>query len=931
MLAIAKLKRWSINYYIDTAASAARDQARAGGGLGEYYSERDTRTPTWLLSGDTHTVARLVGLTDNQRAGGDAGTELVARWLDDGIAPSGAHGRAFGARGVHGFDLTFCAPKSVSLVRALLSDDVVGKAIANAHTAALAEAMEYLAAHAGYTRVHNPHTGEKDLVKLPGLAAVAYQHETSRCGDPHLHTHVIVPNRQARADGQMVSIDGTSLYHEARAAGVIYQGTLRRELHRSMGFEWAPVDPSTGMAELAGVDRDTITVWSRRSSQLREWAAHHLDVVDGPLSAAQLAAAQKATRPTKPEELAWATLVEQWRGDARGLHLDRAAFHEARAARRAAAGVLLGRARLAQAAEKVEKAAFTRADLVEIIGAQLAVDTDRSPRRILEDAVDDIGVRMTAPRAAHHREGHERFTLDVILDEEAAVLDLVDARDDHAMLWIKDDDTAGLSPDQKTAVENIGCSPWLVQPLSAPAGAGKTTSMRALRAAAHRRQGGQVLVLAPTGKAVDVAVREGAGDRGLTIAKALQLLRGNKLELGPQTLVVVDEAAMVGTGDLRQLLTATTAACTKTILVGDEYQLAPVKARGGVFAQLCTDLPWTQNLSEVWRMRDPEERAASLALRNGGPASVRRAVHWYRSHDRLRCGDSITMAADALAAYEDDTAAGWDALLVCDTTEIADVLNERIHHERLDAHAPTVWGARGHRIGVDDLILTRRNDPTIDLRGPRGIAGQLDSVRNGNRWRVAAIDAAGTRIAAERLEDGARAVFNSEYLREHVSLGYAVTVHSAQGATADTTHAVLGENTNRALLYVAMSRGRYTNTAYLYEQTSGEGEYSRQERGGTQLTSRGTNRDAADAVRAVLANHRDPTPVTALDYAAHTPGAALPDRVRSLLNNRTTAVHRRRAVYETWRTEAQTQAHSMSRARDRAATRDRSPDRGIEL
>ena len=285
-----------------------RDQARAGGGLGEYYSERDTRTPTWLLAGDTRTVARLVGLTDSQRAGGDADTELVARWLDDGIAPNGAHGRAFGARGVHGFDLTFCAPKSVSLVRALLTDDVVGKAIANAHAAALAEAMEYLAAHAGYTRVHNPHTGEKDLVKLPGLAAVAYQHETSRCGDPHLHTHVIVPNRQARADGQMVSIDGTSLYHEARAAGVIYQATLRRELHRSMGFEWAPVDPSTGMAELAGVDRDTITAWSRRSTQLREWAAHNLDVADGPLSAAQLATAQKATRPAKPEELAWATL-----------------------------------------------------------------------------------------------------------------------------------------------------------------------------------------------------------------------------------------------------------------------------------------------------------------------------------------------------------------------------------------------------------------------------------------------------------------------------------------------------------------------------------------------------------------------------------------------------------------------------------------------
>src|SRR5258708_361388 len=90
------------------------------------------------------------------------------------------------------------------------------------------------------TRVHNPSTGEKNLVRLPGLVSIAYQHETSRCGDPHLHTHVIVPNRQARADEQLVSIDGASLYHEAKAAGVIYPATLRRELHQSMGLRKQP-------------------------------------------------------------------------------------------------------------------------------------------------------------------------------------------------------------------------------------------------------------------------------------------------------------------------------------------------------------------------------------------------------------------------------------------------------------------------------------------------------------------------------------------------------------------------------------------------------------------------------------------------------------------------------------------------------------------
>jgi hypothetical protein len=147
-------------------------------------------------------------------------------------------------------------------------------------------------------------------------------------------------------------------------------------------------------------------------------------------------------------------------------------------------------ARVADAAQKVEKAAFTRADLVEIVGAQLPVDTERTPRELVEAAVGEVSIRLTAPRAAHQREGHERFTLDRILAEEAAVLDLVDPREDRALLWIKDEDTAALSPDQKRAVENIRRSPWLIQPLSAPAGAGKTTSMRALVKAAHRRRNG---------------------------------------------------------------------------------------------------------------------------------------------------------------------------------------------------------------------------------------------------------------------------------------------------------------------------------------------------------------------------------------------------------------------------------------------------------
>ena len=105
---------------------------------------------------------------------------------------------------------------------------------------------------------------------------------------------------------------------------------------------------------------------------------------------AQLAAAQKATRPTKPEELAWSQLQQQWRDDPRGLGLDRAAVQEARAARRAAAPAALNHWNLAAAAEKIDKAVFTRADLVEIVAAQLPVDGEQSPRAAVEAAMAEL-------------------------------------------------------------------------------------------------------------------------------------------------------------------------------------------------------------------------------------------------------------------------------------------------------------------------------------------------------------------------------------------------------------------------------------------------------------------------------------------------------------------------------------------------------------
>jgi hypothetical protein len=360
---------------------------------------------------------------------------------------------------------------------------------------------------------------------------------------------------------------------------------------------------------------------------------------------------------------------------------------------------------------------------------------------------------------------------------------------------------------------------------------------------------------------------------------------------------VIDEASMVGTPDLHELLACTTKGRSKIVLVGDAHQLSPVNARGGMFEQLCADLPWSQRLGEVWRMADPEERDASLALRSASGNRLRTATKWYRDKGRLHAGDPIAMASDALDAYLADRVAVKDALLICDTWELADALNRRLH-DTLATAGPTLMVARDQSVASGDVIVSRRNDPTIDVRsGPRKV-GPMDQVRNGNRWRVAAIDADTNRLVAERLSDGARAIFGGDYLTEHVTLGYATTVHSAQGVTADSCYAVLGEGASRAMLYVAMTRGRHCNEAFLYQRLPGEASHEHSKPAhveGVHAARRGNKYSANQHFRTILAN--DDRPRTVHAEAERTHGEVLPEPVKDLLLRQGNRCRRRRVAW----------------------------------
>ena len=198
------------------------------------------------------------------------------------------------------------------------------------------------------------------------------------------------------------------------------------------------------------------------------------------------------------------------------------------------------------------------------------------------------------------------------------------------------------------------------------------------------------------------------------------------------------------------------------------------------------------------------------------------------------------------------------------------------------------------------------------------------------RWRVYAVDPQRNRIAARRLDDGARAFFTGDYLQQHITYGYAVTVHSAQGLTADTTHAVLGETTSRALLYVAMTRGRESNTAYLYQRAAGEADQEHREREDLHLASRGSDRDAAHLMRNVIGAH-DEHANTAHDVSATTERRHLPEPVRLLVDSRAKARERRQRGYSNWQQQTQTVKSDNERWREQQVTWASSPDNSIHL
>jgi conjugative relaxase-like TrwC/TraI family protein len=215
---------------------------------------------------------------------------------------------------VSGFDLTFAAPKSASLVFGLSNPATAAEATA-AHSAAVDAAMGYMERRA--VTVRRGSGDDRRVEPGDGVVAASFTHGASRALDPHLHTHVVVANVVHGADGRWSALDSRALFAHAAAAGALYDAHLRYELRARLGTEWSL--RRSGGYELATVDAFALGAFSGRRAEIRGHLhgragparARAVDAAGAP-SRSQRAVAWAATRDEKPMTLDARALRRYW-------------------------------------------------------------------------------------------------------------------------------------------------------------------------------------------------------------------------------------------------------------------------------------------------------------------------------------------------------------------------------------------------------------------------------------------------------------------------------------------------------------------------------------------------------------------------------------------------------------------------------------------
>jgi conjugative relaxase-like TrwC/TraI family protein len=796
-------------YYLDREAGCDHEHSRDE--LGYYLHEQEP-AGRWLGHG-----AAALGLSgalgpDGERVlrellDGRLGDQQLARpvlrYTDDGTRIDVRRS---------GYDVTLSAPKSVSVLMGLGDPQVAGQVRA-AHSAALTEAIGLLETLSA--RAARGHQGDGQLaprIATSGVIAAAFEHHTSRAEDPQLHTHVLLLNLTQGVDGRWSALDSRTLHRQATTASYLYQHRLRAELTARLGVRWTAVD--RGVAEIDGIPTDVRRLFSTRRRQIEAHLAAHPSQLPeaarrgrGRGRWAQLAAraACLITRPAK-QHTAPQTRQARWWQQAREVGFTDTALetvlHRQAAPAPPDPEVLIGRVLSAQGVTR-EQASFDQGTVLRELCQQLPAGTDLSTAGLLALTAQIVHRPNVVPLLSP--DGPAFTTLDMLAVEQHA-LALASRREHEHAAQLPATEVApavvrsGLRPDQQRVVLTMLSSGRGVEVVTGPAGSGKTAAL-GIATETWRARGIPV-----AGTAVAALTAQGLQDAtGAPSMSLSRLLHHTEQHLPAGGVLLVDEAGMIGTRTLSQLLELTEQRGCKLVLIGDPAQLPELEA-GGLFAAL-SQRPDTLELEGHHRQYASWERVALAALRCG---QTSRALDSYDRHGRLHTANTREelnqLLVDDYVTARSKNDDPWEVLALAsrrsDVRELNEQIRTRLHQQGQLGNASLVIDTRDGPLEfrVGDQVLITRNDHQRQLL-------------NGTAATVTALTSDGLQL---RTRDGRNVPIDRTWLEaSQLEHGYAMTLHKAQGRTVHTALLLADHSLGTEAGYVGLSRGTHANHLYL--------------------------------------------------------------------------------------------------------------------
>lgn len=730
------------------------------------------------------------------------------------------------------FDLTYSAPKDVSTVYAFAGPELKREMDAAMYGAALAS-FGYVEDEACMTRLGKNGT---EVVRGGGLVAAFFPHDMSRTLDPQKHIHAVVFNFTEGPDGIHRSLHASKLYEHKHAAGALFRAELAARLEK-LGFE---IERDGFSFSIKGVPESLKEEFSKRSEQIRR------ELGEKETTQKQKDKAAVSSRPAKLKNVDRDKVTAEWReiGERHGFTTERVEElrtyvtpkeRDERRELRAAVGEALKQL-------TSSKSSFTEKALIEqtaVEGQTRGLFADQIRLGVfaeLEGA--KLGLRDTqAVYLGDHADGYKRFTTKELFKLEQEILQTAE-RGRHSREHCVSDTTLAkalsskptLKAEQVEAVKHITQGAGSVKCVSGWAGTGKTYALDTARLALEE-EGYRVLGCALSGKAAKELSR-GANIESVTIAKLIYDLdnpgRKDRLTLDSKTVLIVDEAGMVGTRALHRLVTEAEQAGLRLVLVGDDKQLQSIDAGGG-FSGLSKRLGYAE-LKEITRQRNAEDRQAVYDMAEGNPAL---ALKSYAERGRLILGDDLADTLQRLVAeWRRDKTDLKDKLILSSTNHQAAVINRLCQWERQkqgELSLKSVTVKEGAKVHSGDRVLFTRNDKRLSVNnGDLGTVIRVTTAdeeersspagRLNREWRPEK----GETLTVKLDTDEIVTVALSRYDRDNIRLGYCVTTHKAQGATVEKAYVFSnGQMTDRQMAYVQASRARQETRIYTPKNEAG--------------------------------------------------------------------------------------------------------------